>query len=579
MIKIYYFYPLKKISYINIGGRCKKLIISDEITSIIPHIKKGNYKFIGNTSNILFNFKYSNKTFIKYVGNKLIEFDKIIIVESGISLSYFSKIMSKNRVKGFSHLGGIPCLLGGAVVNNASCFLEEISTNILYVECVDENGDFVIFNHEELSFKYRSSFLKGKNIFVYRIYFKKEVSSSSLIEEFYYFLNKKKSSQPYLEKTLGSTFINKPPFFAGREIEKLNLKELRRGNTSISSKHANFIVLNKEKSYKNMIKLIERIFLLLYNKLGVNFILEIELAKRRKNMGYDPKMSFDNILLMRKNRARSIFLVKIVAIFVIFASVVLYFFAPISQVSNYRLEGNIYFTKQEVLDICFLTKKTSLYKVDKKEVKELLDNHPLIKNSKVSCSIFGFGITFEEICPVGKYKTSIYMSDGSLLTNDMINDDLIGEHLVSILSSETKNVFDLEFDPTECDKNRYVSLCKTLVNVEANSKNYIAFVDIEQGLDNFYLHRENDDYYLKIDIPALVYGQEISSGALEESKINKYYDLVDMNGTHKINLTKKTLDKGFHAGSSYYELRVVYNEDNQTYVCVNEKENIDIKDN
>ena len=93
------------------------------------------------------------------------------------------------------------------------------------------------------------------------------------------------------------------------------------------------------------------------------------------------------------------------------------------------------------------------------------------------------------------------------------------------------------------------------------------------------MHRENDDYYLKIDIPALVYGQEISSGALEESKINKYYDLVDMNGTHKINLTKKTLDKGFHAGSSYYELRVVYNEDNQTYVCVNEKENIDIKDN
>ena len=114
-------------------------------------------------------------------------------------------------------------------------------------------------------------------------------------------------------------------------------------------------------------------------------------------MKKDSKITFEEKLIIRKNKAKTVFIAKLSCIALVFCMVALYFFAPVSQVSNFKLEGNIYFTSSDILEIAHLNKKTSLYSIDTKEVEELLTSHPLIEKSKVKCDFFGLKIKIEEI--------------------------------------------------------------------------------------------------------------------------------------------------------------------------------------
>ena len=59
-------------------------------------------------------------------------------------------------------------------------------------------------------------------------------------------------------------------------------------------------------------------------------------------MKKDSKITFEEKLIIRKNKAKTVFIAKLACIALVFCMVALYFFAPVSQVSNFKLEGNIY---------------------------------------------------------------------------------------------------------------------------------------------------------------------------------------------------------------------------------------------
>ena len=166
MLRIKYNYDISQVSYIKVGGRVKLYIETDDISNVKKILKiSKKIKYIGNTSNIFFSFYYSEYIFVKYINSKII-IDDFIYVGSSVSLKFLSNILVKNGIEGFEKLEGIPGLIGGSIVNNASCYNQQISEKLVNVTVLNELGEIQTFSKKMIDFTYHSSSLKDTNYLI-----------------------------------------------------------------------------------------------------------------------------------------------------------------------------------------------------------------------------------------------------------------------------------------------------------------------------------------------------------------------------------------------------------------------------
>ena len=283
MIKIKYNYDISNISYIKVGGNVKVYIETDEVNVIQKILKiTRKIKYIGNCSNIFFSFYYSDYIFIKYV-NKSFIICKNMLIGSSLSLKFLSSNLIKKGISGFEKLEGIPGLIGGSIVNNASCYNQEISTLLIGINVLDEFGKEKYISKEEIIFSYHDSSLKNGNILILSAYFKIEyLNKEELIKEKEYVRTLRINSQPYDKITLGTTFKKIKDIVIPKVLEELNVKGMKKNLTCVSNKHSNFIEIGKKEKIENIIYLIEEVNRLLYNKLGYYIDLEIEKIRGKR---------------------------------------------------------------------------------------------------------------------------------------------------------------------------------------------------------------------------------------------------------------------------------------------------------
>ncbi len=283
MFKIRYNYPISNVTYIKVGGKVKLYIETDEL-DIIKKILTVNkkIKYIGNASNIFFSFDYSDYIFIKYINKKII-INEYLELGSSVSIKYLSNKLTKEGIKGFEKLNGIPGLIGGSIVNNCSCFNQCISDNLCQLNILDNLGDEKILNKEDINFSYHYSSLRNKNYLIINARFNKILCSKDELEKDYLkSLKYRQMYQPISKLTLGSTFKKMENIIIPQIIENLGLKGKTKGKSKISQVHSNFIEIETNEKFRNIITLIEETNRILYNKLGYYIELEIELLRGNK---------------------------------------------------------------------------------------------------------------------------------------------------------------------------------------------------------------------------------------------------------------------------------------------------------
>ncbi len=278
MIKEYKDFPLNEISVIGIGGKAKSYFYTGCIKDIISKLnelydKNLKYKIIGNTSNILFDDMGFNGSIIKFTKENVIIKNDYIIIYSGARLSKANQILKEQNLGGLEYFVSIPANIGGAIVNNLSCFNHSISDNIISVRVYDiDNKKIKILKKEKCQFKYRNSLFKNKNYLIISVKFKKiKKSKESIIKLTKKYLKLKSSTQPLNEKSLGSVFLNGKNYHSAKLIDNLNLKGFKIGGAMISNLHSNFIInFNNATSsdYKNLISYI-------YNKVKKTYNIEL----------------------------------------------------------------------------------------------------------------------------------------------------------------------------------------------------------------------------------------------------------------------------------------------------------------
>ncbi len=240
--------PLKKHSYIRIGGEARYFAVPETVEELTEAIefarnKKLPFYIIGGGSNILFHDEGYQGVIINTSCLQNININgEIITVGAGVSLPELSVLLQKEGLSGMEELCEIPGTIGGAIAGNAGAFGREISELFVEGKILDSKGNLVILGKEELKFSYRNSHLKKFGIIV-EAKLKLTLSTPNRVaERMKEFKKLRREHQPVGELSLGSVFRNPPGTSAGFLLDKAGFKGYTIGGAKFSEKHANFIV-------------------------------------------------------------------------------------------------------------------------------------------------------------------------------------------------------------------------------------------------------------------------------------------------------------------------------------------------
>lgn len=246
-----------KYSSIKIGTPIEVDIIEDEIALL-----DGAF-IIGGANNLL----VSNNPPPLYMLSKkfsYITLKKDILKIGGATKSgVINSFCKKHNIKGLEFLAKLPGTLGGLVAMNAGMKDDEIFNYLLEVKT-----DKGYIKKEDISHGYRYADIDGV---VYEAVFKVEFGYSLNRVELF---DKMRKNQPK-EPSAGSVFKNPKGDFAGRLIEAVGLKGVKRGDVGFSEVHANFLVNYGGGVYKDAIYLIELAKKRVFEEFGI--LLEEEI--------------------------------------------------------------------------------------------------------------------------------------------------------------------------------------------------------------------------------------------------------------------------------------------------------------
>ncbi|MBE5820521.1 MAG: UDP-N-acetylmuramate dehydrogenase [Clostridiales bacterium] len=266
-----------------IGGKADLFIKANSIDEVklictIAKQKKIPIYLIGNGTNILVSDKGIRGIVLKLNLNEVKVQDEFIYAEAGALLSKVANIACKNSLSGFEKLSGIPGTIGGAIKMNAGAYGQEMKALIYETTYLDENLELITIKNKEHEFSYRKSiFSNKKNYCIIATKLKLEKGMQEDIKkEMHDLFVSRKNKQPLEYANAGSTFKRGEEFITAELIDKAGLKGYNIGNAYVSEKHAGFIVNKGNATANDVLKLIEKVQQIVYEKFNKKIELEIE---------------------------------------------------------------------------------------------------------------------------------------------------------------------------------------------------------------------------------------------------------------------------------------------------------------
>ncbi len=277
--------PMKNHTSFKIGGPADFLVLPEkmeEITETVKMLKRKSipYMIIGNASNLLVRDKGIRGVVIKLgesYNHVTIEGTRVT-AESGVLLSRLAKQIAKASLKGFEFASGIPGSLGGAVFMNAGAYGGEMKDVVTSVKALNDQGEVITLNNQELQMGYRSSILQEKHYAVLEVVMKLEVGESEEIYEKIRELDQQRTTkQPIHLPSAGSVFKRPEGYFAGKLIQDSGMKGFCIGGAEISTLHCGFIVNQGGATAQDVIDLVEEVQKNVKEKFGVDLERELRI--------------------------------------------------------------------------------------------------------------------------------------------------------------------------------------------------------------------------------------------------------------------------------------------------------------
>jgi len=205
-----------------------------------------------------------------------------VSASAGCTLARLSSEAASRALTGLEFAAGIPGSVGGAVVMNAGAYGGEIKDVFDFASVLDEDGNILRLNRDQLGFGYRKSIIQEKNYIVLKVSFiLKKGDAEAIKTEIKELGERRRDKQPLEYPSAGSTFKRPEGLFAGKLIEESGLKGFSVGDAAVSEKHCGFVINKGHASSSDIYELISQVIEKVYEKTGV--VLEPEI----KLLGFD----------------------------------------------------------------------------------------------------------------------------------------------------------------------------------------------------------------------------------------------------------------------------------------------------
>ena len=235
-----------------------------------------NIYILGNGSNIAFSDKgypglviKSSKTGIRKLTDNSIE------VFSGTPMPEISRYCLDKSFSGAEFMIGIPGTIGGGLAMNAGSYGNSVFESGIVSKIYSYNfksNSTSITDPEDLNYGYRLVEGLGEE-FIYKVELAFNLVDPKLIKEKHTeYLLHRKETQPSGKYNAGSVFKNPPGNYAGQLIENAGLKGYSVGTVSISEKHANFFIAEKNAKSTDLYNLVQHV----KNIIEENFSVSLE---------------------------------------------------------------------------------------------------------------------------------------------------------------------------------------------------------------------------------------------------------------------------------------------------------------
>ncbi len=300
--------PMKKYTSFKIGGNADILVKVnniDELKYVIKVAEENNIYLtvIGNGSNILVKDEGIRGIVVKLEFTDIEISDEIVTVGAGVKLGELAQKLLKKELAGFEFAAGIPGTIGGAVRMNAGAYGKEMQDIIIETKCLDVNKykkiiernniddieitedveiigepEIIKLDNHQQKFSYRHSIFMEKKYIVLETKLKlcngkyKEIKSK--MDEY---MAKRREKQPLNMPSAGSTFKRGEDYITAKLIDECGLKGYTIGGAQVSDVHAGFIINKGNATATDVIKLIDYVQKVVYEKEGKKIELEIEI--------------------------------------------------------------------------------------------------------------------------------------------------------------------------------------------------------------------------------------------------------------------------------------------------------------
>ncbi|MEQ8174455.1 MAG: UDP-N-acetylmuramate dehydrogenase [Syntrophomonadaceae bacterium] len=242
--------PMSRHTTFAIGGPVDVLVNPrsiEEIKSVLAYCSRENLPctVFGLGSNLLVRDKGIRGVAIK-IGDCLTAADIMgtdIMAQAGISLSRLAYLAAEHSLSGLEFAEGIPGSLGGAVAMNAGAYGGEMKDILVSCTALDETGQTLIFNREDMNLGYRSSIFQQRCVTIIEAHLRLvKGEKEDILARMAALAGQRQAKQPLDMPSAGSTFRRPEGFYVGPLIEQLGLKGYSIGGAQVSLKHAGFVV-------------------------------------------------------------------------------------------------------------------------------------------------------------------------------------------------------------------------------------------------------------------------------------------------------------------------------------------------
>ena len=277
--------PMDEITSFKIGGPADLIIYPrgvEDLQLVTTHCRNHGvqYLLLGNGTNLLVSEKGVREPLINlsHGFGEIRKQGTKVMVGAGVRLPQLLRFCAANNLSGLEPLAGIPGTVGGGIRMNAGSWGAEIGDLISSLMVMDSAGGIRRMKQGEVGFGYRGINLPAEEIILQGEFSLHKGEGTEITKKMETSLRKRKETQPLSLPSAGSIFKNPQGIPAGKLIEEVGLKGMRRGDAMVSPLHANFIVNVGAARAKDVLGLIDRIRELVYQEKRTELELEVQIV-------------------------------------------------------------------------------------------------------------------------------------------------------------------------------------------------------------------------------------------------------------------------------------------------------------